>query len=133
VSGEIVFIEELPHPPEKVWSAVTDSRDLADWLMPNDFEPRIGHSFRLECPSGPGVRGWVECTVLELEPPRRMVWSWSNRDGDPPSRVEFRLEAMAGGTRLTLTHSNERDALQLKRFEGGWKEKLAGLRQRLAR
>jgi uncharacterized protein YndB with AHSA1/START domain len=30
----------FPHPPEKVWRALTDPELLASWLMPNDFEPR---------------------------------------------------------------------------------------------
>ena len=35
----------FPHPPEKVWRALTDPQLLAAWLMPNDFEPRVGHRF----------------------------------------------------------------------------------------
>ncbi len=35
-----------PHPPERIWKALTDSRSLAKWLMPNDFQPRLGHRFR---------------------------------------------------------------------------------------
>jgi len=132
VIPEIVFVEELPHPPEKVWSALTNSADLADWLMPNDFEPRLGKQFTLECPPAPNRRGWVECVVLALEPPRRMVWSWAAEADATPSQVEFRLEPSASGTRLTLTHSREPSATERQRFAGGWVEKLASLRQRLA-
>ena len=32
-------------PPQKVWRALTDPELLASWLMPNDFEPRVGHQF----------------------------------------------------------------------------------------
>ncbi len=28
-----------PHPPERVWKALTDRRVLAAWMMENDFEP----------------------------------------------------------------------------------------------
>ena len=35
----------FPHPPEKVWRALIDPELLASWLMPNDFEPRVGHRF----------------------------------------------------------------------------------------
>ena len=34
--------EVLPHPPERVWQALTDPALLARWLMPNDF-PKPGH------------------------------------------------------------------------------------------
>ena len=128
---EIVFVEELPHPIEKVWAALTDPADLADWLMPNDFEPRLGKRFTLQCPPAPDRRGWVECVLLELEPPRRMVWSWQAAAESEPSHVEFRLEPSANGTRLTLTHSREPIDTERQRFAGGWTEKLANLRQRL--
>jgi uncharacterized protein YndB with AHSA1/START domain len=36
---------DLPHPPEKVWRALTESELLAAWLMANDMQPLIGHSF----------------------------------------------------------------------------------------
>ncbi|MFB6393843.1 SRPBCC domain-containing protein [Polymorphospora lycopeni] len=35
----------LSHPPEKVWRALTDPDLVAAWLMPNTFEPRVGHRF----------------------------------------------------------------------------------------
>ena len=61
----------LPHPPEKVWRALTDSAVLASWLMPNDFQPRIGHrfTFRTEPVPTHGFDGIVHCEVLELVPP----------------------------------------------------------------
>jgi uncharacterized protein YndB with AHSA1/START domain len=34
----IVVERDLPHPPEKVWRALTQSALVAEWLMPNDFE-----------------------------------------------------------------------------------------------
>jgi uncharacterized protein YndB with AHSA1/START domain len=133
VTSAILLAEDLPYSIEEVWTAVTDSAHLGDWLMPNDFEPLLGRRFTLRCPPGAGVRGWVDCVVLELEPPRRMVWSWSNRSEAEPSQVEFRLEPTAGGTRLTLIHSREADAEQRRRFTSGWKEKLPLLRRLLAK
>jgi uncharacterized protein YndB with AHSA1/START domain len=132
VIPDIVFVEELPHSIEKVWAALTDPADLADWLMPNDFEPRLGQRFSLQCPPAPDRRGWIECVVLELDPPLRMVWSWAAAADTEPSQVAFRLEPIASGTRLTLTHSREPNAGERQRFAGGWVEKLANLRGRLA-
>jgi uncharacterized protein YndB with AHSA1/START domain len=133
MTPEIVFVEDLPHPIAEVWASLTDSASLADWLMPNDFEARVGRAFTMRCPPGAGIRGWIECVVLEIDPMRRMVWSWSASDNAKPSRVEFVLEAMPGGTRLTLTHSREPSAEERKRFSSGWREKLADLRRRLSR
>ena len=37
-------------PIEKVWQAVSSSEGMAEWFMPNDFEPVEGHEFKLETP-----------------------------------------------------------------------------------
>jgi uncharacterized protein YndB with AHSA1/START domain len=42
----------------------------------------------------------VRCEVLELDPPRRMVWSWAG--GNIDTTVTFTLEQTAGGTRLRM-------------------------------
>ena len=44
----------LPHPPEDVWLALTDPQALAEWLMPNNFEPVAGHKFRFHVDPMPG-------------------------------------------------------------------------------
>jgi uncharacterized protein YndB with AHSA1/START domain len=130
----VLLVEDLPHPVEKVWRALTDPDALRVWLMDNDFEPRIGKLFVLrghEIP--PQGRGWVECELLELEPPKRMLWSWVHNEGDPPSRVEFRLENNDGGTRLTLGHTGEIDPIMKSRLTQGWPGKLAELHAHLSR
>ncbi|MGH7001873.1 MAG: SRPBCC family protein, partial [Stellaceae bacterium] len=66
--------EFYPRPIEKVWAALTDSEALADWLMANDFEPRVGRRFTFHSDPIPGWRGRVDCEVVALEPPSRMVW-----------------------------------------------------------
>jgi uncharacterized protein YndB with AHSA1/START domain len=69
----------FPHPPEKVWRALTNPGLLASWLMPNDFEPRVGHrfTFRTDPVPGHGFDGIVRCEVLELVPARRLRISWA--------------------------------------------------------
>ncbi|HEY6732591.1 MAG TPA: SRPBCC domain-containing protein, partial [Roseiarcus sp.] len=37
----------MPHPPEKVWRALTEAHLIEQWLMTNDFEPRLGALFTL--------------------------------------------------------------------------------------
>jgi uncharacterized protein YndB with AHSA1/START domain len=104
------------------------------WLMDNDFEPRIGKRFTLHSRRiPPGERGWVECEVLELEAPNRMLWSWIHGEGAPPTQVEFRLDSIDGGTRLTLSHTGAIDPLVRSRLQEGWPAKLADLREHLTR
>jgi uncharacterized protein YndB with AHSA1/START domain len=79
-----------PHPVERVWAALTSADALAAWLMPNDFEPTPGHHFTLRTKPAPGFDGIVRCEVLEIEPPKRMVWSWAG--GQIDTTVTFTLE-----------------------------------------
>ena len=63
----------MPQPREQVWQAIATSTSLADWMYPNDFEPRVGHTFTFQVPGNPkvGFDGLtVYCEVLECDPPR---------------------------------------------------------------
>ncbi|HEX2170859.1 MAG TPA: SRPBCC domain-containing protein [Dehalococcoidia bacterium] len=95
----------LPHPPGKVWRALTESAALGRWLMPNDFEPRLGHAFTFRTdPQPPLFDGIVHCVVTELEEPRRLAYSWR---GGPleDTLVTYLLTPEGDGTRLRLEHS----------------------------
>jgi uncharacterized protein YndB with AHSA1/START domain len=113
----------FPDRIESVWQALTDSGELAAWLMDNDFVAEVGHRFTMHC----DPEGDIECQVLELEPPRRMTWSWNGQFGE--TTVVFELSRVDGGTLLTVEHrgwtdSNVDDA---KRFDSGWPGKLGSL------
>lgn len=100
-----------PYPPETVWVALTDRHALAEWLMPNDFEPVAGRPFRFQVDPMPGCGGLTECEVLEIDPPRRMVWSWVivpkdvNAPRHKPMTITWTLRPESGGTRLILEHA----------------------------
>ena len=97
----------IPQPREQVWRALTDSATLAEWMYPNDFEPRVGHRFTFRVPPKPkaGFDGLVvRCEVLECEAPSRLVFSWS-AGGLVDTRVSFRLEPEGDGTRVLFEHS----------------------------
>src|SRR4051812_4300364 len=99
----------IPQPREQVWRAITDSATLAEWMYPNDFEPRVGHHFTFEVPPNPkvGFDGLVvRCEVLVCEPPDRLVFSWSVGGPVVNTTVTFRLEPDGvDGTRLLFEHS----------------------------
>jgi uncharacterized protein YndB with AHSA1/START domain len=90
-----------PHPLDRVWEALTSSHALAAWLMPNDFKPVLGHRFTFRTRPAPGFDGIVRCEVLELDPPRRMVWSWTG--GNIDTTVTWTLDQTSdGGTTLRM-------------------------------
>jgi uncharacterized protein YndB with AHSA1/START domain len=103
----------IPQPREQVWRALTDSATLAEWMFPNDFEPRVGHQFTFRVPGNPkvGFDGLVvRCEVLECEPPRgntggRLAFSWSAGGPVENTRVSYQLEPDGDGTRVLFEHS----------------------------
>jgi uncharacterized protein YndB with AHSA1/START domain len=97
----------FPQPPKQVWRAIADSAALAEWMFPNDFEPRVGHHFTFHVPPNPKVNFdglVVYCEVLECQPPSRLAFSWS-AGGLVDTRVNFRLEPDGKGTRVFFEHS----------------------------
>jgi len=93
-----------PQPPERVWQALTNSRALAAWLMDNTFEPRLGHRFQFQYSLCPAEVISINCQVIELEEPNRLVYTWEDNPGGPPSYLIWTLEPVAGGTQLRLEH-----------------------------
>lgn len=87
-----------PHPPERVWFALTDSAALAAWLMANDFQPRVGHRFEFHTAPAPGFDGIVHCEVLQVVENKMLSYTWNG--GAIQTVITFTLEAVAEGTRL---------------------------------
>ncbi len=119
--------EFYPKPIETVWQALTDPAAIAEWLMPCDFRPIIGHRFTIRGNATTNWRGWTTCVVLALEPPRRMEWQWESADIDEPTRVCFELRSVKGGTRLTLRHSGMTTRTDIESLSQGWPIKLRQL------
>ena len=98
----------MPQPREQVWRAIANRIALAEWMYPNDFEPRVGHHFTFRVPANPKVNFdglVVRCEVLECEPPSRLGFSWSAGGPVDNTRVSYRLEPDGDGTRLVFEHS----------------------------
>jgi uncharacterized protein YndB with AHSA1/START domain len=92
------------HPPEKVWQALTDCRILNAWMMNNDFQPYLGHKFKFESNSLPGIKTIIHCEVVELEKPKRLAYTWQDEMTSEPSLVVWILNPVEGGTQLQLRH-----------------------------
>lgn len=133
----IVVERTIPHPPEKVWKALTTSELIARWLMANDFQPRVGHRFNFRATPIPNMwNGVTDCEVLALEPPKRLAYSW-NASGDQAadglkSVVTWTLTPVAGGTQVRMEHSGFRpqDEGGRQAMGGGWPrivERLGGI------
>ena len=93
-----------PYPVEKVWQALTDRRILNTWMMNNDFEPRVGHKFKFENHSLPGIKTTIHCEVVELDPFKRLVYTWQDEITSEPTLVIWTLTGVEDGTQLQLKH-----------------------------
>ena len=123
----VVIERDYPHPPEKVWRALTEGPLIAQWLMKNDFEPAVGRKFQLRSEPVPQWDGIINCEVLVVEPLKRLSYSWGTMGLE--SVVLFTLTAGGGGTRLRMEHSGfpmDNDAAY-KGANYGWQRFLGAL------
>ena len=136
-SEAISFEFDLRHSPAKVWRALTDPVLLAEWLLPNiDLKLEPGAAFKFKTQPFPDWDGTVNCRMLEIEPQRKLSYTWVVGEMEIDTVVTFTLTPTASGTRLSLEQSGFKPANK-QAFGGqryGWKmmgEKLVDLLARL--
>jgi len=129
-----VLVErEMPHPPQKIWRALTQGPLIEEWLMQNDFVPVVGHKFNLRSKPSPHWNGVVDCEVLVVEPNRRLAYSW-NASGEEAaagikSIVTWTLTPANGGTHVRMEQSGFRPE-ETGNYQGanyGWQKFIAAL------
>jgi uncharacterized protein YndB with AHSA1/START domain len=99
----VVIEREMPHPPEKIWRALTQGELIQEWLMENDFQPAVGHKFSFRAKPVPNWSGIIECEVLEVEPNARLSYSWGTMGMG--SIVTWTLTPTERGTLLRMEQS----------------------------
>ena len=126
----VVVEREVPHPPEKIWRALTQPHLIEEWLMKNDFRPVVGHRFNLRGDWG----GVLDCEVLAVEPNKTLSYTWGAMGLE--SVVTWTLTPTSTGTHLRMEQSGFRPDQQQQAYQGakyGWQKFLAALEQVLAR
>ncbi|GAA1604199.1 SRPBCC family protein [Kribbella sancticallisti] len=125
---------ELAHPPEKVWAALTTAEGLGTWF---------GHQATVDLrPGGSAQMTWnsgdkADLTIERIEEPAVFGFTW-HINGLPEddlrrTYVEFTLEPVTAGTRLTVVESGFAqlpDDAHSKAFGGnteGWTSELGEL------
>lgn len=131
----VIIERDIPHPPEKLWRALTQPHLIEEWLMKNDFAPVVGHGFQLRGEWG----GVLDCEVLAVEPNRTLSYSWNHDHEDPAyalkSVVTFTLTPTASGTHLRMEQSGFRSSQKqaLGGARHGWQVFLVKLEEIAAR
>ena len=98
---QLRFERYLLHPVEKVWTALTDPAQLAQWLAPGEIELTLGGRVYLAFTDGDSV---IDGRVTAITPPRMLEFTWTDK-GNDLGFVRWELTAEDGGTRLVLTHT----------------------------
>ncbi len=95
----IYLTRYFPHPPAKIWVALTEPAHIANWWAPGNIRPVVGHRFVLDM----GAWGQQQCEVLAVE--HEKLISYTYAEGILNTTITWTLEAEGMGTRLTLVHS----------------------------
>jgi uncharacterized protein YndB with AHSA1/START domain len=128
----VVIERELPHPPEKVWRALTEGPLIKQWLMENDFQPAVGHRFNFRSTPVPNWDGVIACEVLALEPNKKLTYTWATMGQE--SVVLFTLAATSSGTLVRMEQSgfgSDQDRAY-KGAQYGWQKFIGNLERVVA-
>jgi uncharacterized protein YndB with AHSA1/START domain len=124
----VVVEREFPHPPEKIWRALTQPHLIEEWLMKNDFAPVVGRRCNFSADWGS-----VDCQVQTAEPNNTLSYTWDTKD--LRSVITWTLIPTSTGTLLRMEQSgfrpDQRQYHQGAKF--GWQRFFANLEQVLAR
>ena len=117
----------LPGPIERVWAYVTDGELRRKWLAAGTMEMRAGSSFELvwrndeltdppgNKPDGFGEEHRMQSRITELDPPRKISFTWSET-GD----VTIELEEIGDDVLLTLIHRRLPNRNYMLGVSAGW-------------
>jgi uncharacterized protein YndB with AHSA1/START domain len=135
---EVVLQREMPFPPERIWTAITDPQHMPNWWGPDGFtienlsiDLRVGGVWAFDMIGPDGTRFPNHSVFTEITPPSKLAFD--HGDGQ---RIWFAstivLQGTGRGTLITLRHlfpsKAERDEVVEKygAIEGG-KQHLAKL------
>ena len=120
--------------PENLWDAITNPRIVAKFFHGAQVESTYQVGAKLRSLSPDGSRLWGDNTILECDPPRRLVHTWRSLydpalAAEPESRVTWEIEGQPGGTcKLTLTHDRLDGSPRTAANVRGWSFILSSLK-----
>jgi len=127
-------------PRTRVWRAIADAKQFGEWFrvkLDSQFAAGATIFGTITYPGYEGLR--MEIVIERIEPERLFSYRWHPGDPrtdysrDPMTLVEFTLEDVQGGTRLTIVESGfdqiplARRAEAFRMNEGGWIEQVQNI------
>jgi uncharacterized protein YndB with AHSA1/START domain len=139
---------DLNAPILRVWWALTDHKEFGEWFrvrLEGPFTPGMATAGHITYPGYEHLR-W-HATVTKMESPHLFAFTWhpyavdpeADYSEEPPTLVEFRLQAIASGTRLTIVESgfdalpSHRRDIALRMNDRGWTEQVKNIQSHVAR
>ena len=134
-NGLVLLSVEITAPPDRVFKALTDTEDVLRWwkapgtsqITRWESDTRVGGKWHAAGVAPDGKTHNMHGEYIVVEPPHRLVLTW-NPSWDLPhtTQVTYTLEAIEGGTLLTLRHEGFADRVDACRnHTKGWSRVLA--------
>jgi uncharacterized protein YndB with AHSA1/START domain len=132
----------LKAPRSRIWRALSHASEFGEWFkvkLDAEFTPGATIHGTITYPGYEGLK--LEIVIERMEPERLFSYRWHPGDpraeysAEPMTLVEFTLEDVPGGTRLTIVESGfdkiplSRRAEAFRMNEGGWTEQIENIRR----
>jgi len=123
----VIVIQRVNAPVEKVWSAITNKAQMKEWYYDiPDFELGLHNEFNFYEPGGAN-KYHHQGEILEVIPNEKFKYSWSYPEiSKERTIVKWELEKRGDETEITLTHKGLENLdhlgedFQMESFEKGW-------------
>ena len=128
MSNEIRKTIVIAAPPQVVFRALTDEKELTNWF-PNQgavLEARVGGMLEFRFLRPDGEKHAFRGRILEIIPDKRLSYSWNTASSQDNGTITWTLEPVDGGakTRVTIVHAgikeSKKDVEAGFSYEAGW-------------
>jgi uncharacterized protein YndB with AHSA1/START domain len=130
MAGETLLMERTFQAPARaVFDAWTSEEVMRRWFHgEHDWETshaevdlRVGGNVRVVMlDPEKGVEHGGGGRYTEIDPPRRLAFTWTWDEDERETLIELDLEEADGATTVRFTHSNLQDQESVRSHEGGW-------------
>jgi uncharacterized protein YndB with AHSA1/START domain len=122
-------------PAERVFEVWTQPAHVRKWWGPRpvacihaEIDLRIGGSYRIANQFPDGSVVWIQGKFEIVDPPRKLVYSWSTNPESPLfERVTVQFNARGEATEVVVTHERVADTATRDKHKSGWEGCLDGL------